>query len=115
MHLRRFVPGLLLAASILSGCAGAYQQSYRQTNFDVTPAPVATDKVKVVKSRDDLSTPFVELGTYKGKAPTVREAMLYAKQICGQKGADFYILNVEPFASENGWKVDGICAAKAAQ
>lgn len=115
MKIARLVPAALLASSFLAGCAPAYSQSYRQTNFEVTPKPVPADKVKVVKSANDLSTAWVELGTYKGKAPTVKEAMLYAKQTCGSKGATYYILNVEPFASESGWKIDGVCATKQAQ
>jgi hypothetical protein len=100
-------------ASLVSGCAMAYRSSYRETNHDLHPKPVAAAKVKVVKSRDDLVRQWTELGSYKGHAPTVREAMDAAKQMCGQYGADLFILNAEPFASEGVYKVDGICAATA--
>lgn len=93
----------------LAGCSGAYKSYWKQTNFKETPAPVAAQDVRVVKSRDDLSSEWIELGIYRGKAPTVREAMETAKAQCGQNGANLYVLNVEPFESEGGWKVDGIC------
>jgi len=98
-------------ASLSSGCAMAYKSSYRETNSSLDPKPVPAAKVKVVKSRDELVREWTELGTYKGNAPTVREAMDAAKQMCGQYGADLFILNVPPFASEGVYKIDGICAA----
>jgi hypothetical protein len=98
-------------ATLSTGCAMAYKSSYRETNHDLHPQPVAAAKVKVVKSRDELTRTWTELGSYKGNAPTVREAMDAAKQMCGQYGADLFILNVPPFASEGVFKIDGICAA----
>jgi hypothetical protein len=104
---------LLIALTLgLTGCAGAYKSYWKQTNFKQTPAPVPAKQVKVVKSRDDLSSEWVELGIYRGKAPTVKEAMDTAKVQCGQHGANLYVLNVEPFAAEGGWKVDGVCGRK---
>ncbi len=93
-------------------CGSAYKSFYKKTNDDLAPAPVAPAEVKVVKSRDDLTSGWTELGIFRGKAPTVKEAMDMAKRECGRAGANYYILNVEPFQSEGGWKIDGICAAK---
>ena len=103
----------LVASSSLAGCA--YKSSYRQTNFDVTPQPVPQAKVKVVKSKDDLTSAWTELGLYRGRAPSVKEAMDVAKNQCGREGADLYILNVEPYESGGVWNVDGICAVFASK
>ncbi len=102
----------LVASSSLVGCA--YNSSYRQTNFDVKTQPVAQSKVKVVKSKDDLSRAYTEIGTYVGKAPTAKEAIDVAKNQCGREGAELFILNVEPYESAGSWKVDGACAVFAA-
>jgi hypothetical protein len=96
----------------LGGCASAYKSYWKQTNFKQTPAPVKAKNVKVVKSRDNLTSQWVELGIYRGKAPTVKEAMTTAKAECGKHGANLYVLNVEPFQSNGGWKVDGTCGRK---
>ena len=72
---------------------------------------LATPGDRTVQARDDLTRTWTELGSYKGNAPTVREAMDAAKQMCGSYGADLFILNAPPFASEGVFKVDGICAA----
>ena len=69
----------LVASSSLAGCA--YKSSYRQTNFDVTTQPVPQDKVKVVKSKDDLTSAWTEIGLYRGRAPSVKEAMDVAKNL----------------------------------
>lgn len=104
---------LALVAAVASGCA--YKSSYRQTNFDVEPAPVETKDVKVVKSKDDLVRGFTELGNYRGRAPTVKEAMDVAKNQCGREGAELYVLHVEPYESSGAWNVDGVCAVFAAE
>lgn len=103
---------VLLAAALPLGCATAYKSFYRETDHDLKPAPVAAEDVKVVRSADDLRTAWSELGNYEGHAPTVREAMDAAKNACGKAGADYFILNVEPYESRGVWKVDGICAAR---
>ena len=102
----------LVASSSLAGCA--YKSSYRQTNFDVQTQPVPQDKVKVVKQGEDLTSNYTEIGLYRGRAPTVREAMDVAKNQCGREGAELYILNVEPYESGGVWHIDGVCAVFAA-
>ena len=62
--------------------------------------------------RPTWSSQWVELGIYRGKAPTVKEAMTTAKSECGKHGANLYVLNVEPFQDGGGWKVDGVCGRK---
>lgn len=104
----------LSASLLVIGCASNYKSFYRDTNRDLQPKPVAAEKVKVVKSASDLSASWAELGNYDGHAPTVKEAMDAAKSACGRAGADYFILNVEPFESRGVWKVDGVCAAKTA-
>ena len=106
---------LALAMLVVSGCATAYSSLYKETNHQLHPTPVPAKNVKVVKSRDDLSSAFTELGVYRGHAPTVKEAMDEAKLQCGNAGANLYILNTPPFQSESSWKVDGICAQLAAK
>lgn len=103
---------ILSAASLLSGCATAYKSFYRETDHQTKPAPVAAEQVRVVKAAADLSTPWSELGTYRGHAPTVKEAMDAAKRACGKAGADFYILHTDPYEARGVWKVDGICAMR---
>jgi hypothetical protein len=110
-----FSSGLALLVLCASGCASAYSSLYKETNHQLHPAPVAAKNVRVVKSRDDLSSAWTELGVYRGHAPTVKEAMSTAQQQCGNAGANYYILNTEPFQSESSWKVDGICAVKSVQ
>ena len=100
---------LLLAAT---ACSPAYVARYNGTNHRIDAPPVAPANVLVVKSRDNLSSQWTEIGTYRGKAPTVVEAMDIAKEQCGAKGANLYILNVEPYASGGGFRVDGICALR---
>ncbi len=112
--LQRLVPVLtlaLVASSSLVGCA--YKSSYRQTNFDTQTQPVPAGEVRVVKSKDDLSNAYTELGIYRGRAPTVKEAMDVAKNQCGREGAELYVLNVEPYESGGTWNVDGVCAVFA--
>lgn len=103
----------LTAAALLSGCATAYKSFYRETDHQSKPAPVAAKDVKVVKSKDDLEQAWKEIGTYKGHAPTVKEAMEAAQGACGRAGADFFILYTAPYEARGVWKVDGFCAAKA--
>lgn len=101
-----------LAVASLGGCATAYKSFYKQTDMDFAAKPLAAKKVKVVKSKDDLvETQTQEVGIYRGHAPTIKEAMNAAKQKCGEKGADFYVLNTEPFLSDGVYKVDGTCQA----
>ena len=103
---------MLLALTVLVGTSGcAYKGMYKQTNSSASAAPVAPDKVNVAKSKEAVDKEWVEIGVYSGQAPTVKEAMEAAKRECGNHGANFYILNTEPFQSEGVWKVDGICAA----
>ena len=102
----------LIASMGLAGCA--YKSSYRQTNFDTQTKPVPPKKVKVVKGKDNLVSGFTELGIYRGRAPTVQEAMDTAKNQCGNEGGELYILNVEPYESGGSWNVDGVCAVFAA-
>ncbi len=111
---QRLLPVLtlaLVASSTLVGCA--YKSSYRQTNFDLQPQAVPTAKVKVVKSKDNLTNAYTELGIYRGRAPTVKEAMDVAKNQCGREGGELYILNVEPYESGGTWNIDGVCAVFA--
>lgn len=102
----------LSTALLLSACAGPYRSFYRETNHKLKPAPIEAEKVKVVKSADDLTTAWVEVGIYRGHAPTVKEAIEAAQGACGKAGAEFFILNTEPFEAGSLWKVDGFCAAR---
>ncbi len=102
----------LTAAALLGGCATAYKSYYRETNHKLEPAPVPAEKVKVVKSADDLQSAWTEIGAYRGHAPTVKEAMDKAKELCGKAGSEFFILHTEPYEARGVWKVDGLCAAR---
>jgi hypothetical protein len=102
------------AAILLGGCASDYGSFYSETDHERRPKPVPAESVWVVRSADDLGTPWSELGNYEGHAPTVKEAMDAAKRECGRAGADFFILDVEPFESRGVWKVDGRCAVRTA-
>lgn len=102
----------VILALVTGGCASAYSSMYKQKDGSFAAKPVPAKNVKVVKSRDDLVSSWVEVGSYNGHAPTVKEAMEAAKQQCGTAGANLFILNTPPFASENRWKVDGVCAHK---
>ena len=108
--LTRFAAVSVFALTTL-GCATS--SFYKETNHDLHPAPVAKGKVKVYKQKSDIKAEYVELGQYRGKAGTVEEAMETAKRICGEKGGSYYILTSGPSAAGSGYKVDGICAAKA--
>ena len=113
--LRRLAPILALSASTLAlGCATRYQSFYRETETDLRPKPVPPEEVAVVRSRDDLRTAWTKLGDYEVHAPTVKEAMDAAKRTCGRAGANYFILDVPPFAVRGVWKVEGICAAETA-
>jgi hypothetical protein len=103
---------LLLTTFAVSACSPAYVSRYNGKNHRIDAPPVAPADVLVVKSRDDLVSSWTELGAYRGKAPTVNEAMDMAKEQCGANGANLYILNVEPYASGGGFRVDGICALR---
>ncbi len=105
------VSSLIGGALFLGGCAN--QSFYRGKANAVKPTPVAAKDVKVYKQKDDLSEEYVELGLYRGSAPTVDEAMDRAKQTCGDNGGSFYILNTPPFKSGKQYRVDGVCAAPA--
>jgi len=96
-------------ALLATACSPAYSSMYKETNSKLNPAPVAAKDVKVVKSREDLSSAWTEIGVYRGRAPTVEEAMNTARQQCGANGANLYVLNTAPFSSESSWKVDGVC------
>ena len=105
---------VLSAVSLLSGCATAYKSYYRETDHQSKPKPVAAEKVKVVKSADDLNTAWSEIGLYRGHAPTVKEAIEAAQRACGKAGADFFILYTEPYEARGVWMVDGRGADTAA-
>jgi hypothetical protein len=103
---------LLVASFAVSACSPAYVTRYNGTNHRLDAPPVAPTEVKVAKSRDEITSSWTELGAYRGKAPTVAEAMDIAKEQCGANGANLYILNVEPYASRGGFFVDGICVLR---
>lgn len=96
----------------VAACSPAYVARYNGNNHRVDAPPVAPADVKIVKSRDNLTSGFTELGTYRGKAPSVTEAMDIAKEQCGSHGANLYILDVEPFASGGGFRIEGVCALR---
>ncbi|MCA9650571.1 MAG: hypothetical protein H6712_16430 [Myxococcales bacterium] len=102
----------LCAALILPACAGPYRSFYRETNHQLHPAPIPAEQVKVVKSADDLTSEWTEVGIYRGHAPTVNEAMQAAQGSCGKAGAELFILNTPPFEAGGLWKLDGFCAAR---
>ena len=102
------------ACTLALGCVTHYQSFYREADSDLRPRPVASEEVAVVRSRDDLRTPWTKLGDYEGHAPTVKEAMDAAKRACGRAGAGYFILDVAPFEARGLWKVDGICATETA-
>jgi hypothetical protein len=99
----------VLLPCVLVFTACAYQSVYKQKGMDAGK-PIPAAKVAVARNREAVGKPVTELGGYRGKAPSVTEAMDAAKAECGRHGADFFILNVEPFASDGGYKVDGVCA-----
>jgi len=94
----------------LAGCT--YTSFYSQSS--PSRPPIAPHAVKVVRTRADLVTPWSELGHYRGSAPSVAQAIDGAKQKCAQSGAEFFILNTEPYQSGRKFRVDGICAANEA-
>jgi hypothetical protein len=105
--MRTFILALVSAAA-LAGCA--YKSSYRQTNFETDPKPVAAEQVKVARSADDLVSQYSELGRYKGRAPTLNEAMDGAKQWCGSYGADLFVLDHDPTSTSSGrYEIEGTC------
>ncbi|MEM6993429.1 MAG: hypothetical protein AAF721_23145 [Myxococcota bacterium] len=99
----------IASALLLGGCA--HSSFYRSSNNDLVPEAVAAEDVKVFKQKDDVADEYVELGLFRGSAPTVDEAMDKAKQTCGDAGASMYILNTPPFKSGKSYRVDGVCAA----
>jgi hypothetical protein len=103
---------LMIVSFGLSACSPAYVSRYNGTNHRLDAPPVAPADVRIVKSRDNLTSEWTEVGAYRAKAPTVAEAMDMAKEQCGANGANLYILNVEPYASGGGFRVDGICALR---
>lgn len=110
---RSFIPlTCLCVATLLTACASPYRSFYRETNHKLKPAPIPAEEVKPVLSADHLTTPWIEVGIYRGHAPTVEEAMETALDACGKAGADFFILNTEPFEAGGLWKLDGFCAAR---
>ena len=100
---------MIALAFSVSGCVMPYKSVYKQTQ-NADAAPVGPDRVHVARNRQAVDRQFVELGAYQGHAPTTREAMDAAKRECGRHGANFFILNTEPFQAEGVWKVDGVCA-----
>jgi len=104
---------ILSAAALLGGCASDYGCFYRELDHELQPRPVRPDEVAVMRSAGDLVTPWTALGSYEGHAPTVKEAMDAARRECGRAGADYFILDVEPFESRRSWYVHGVCAAKS--
>ncbi|HFE45253.1 MAG TPA: hypothetical protein ENJ18_07125 [Nannocystis exedens] len=105
---------LLFSSSLLSALAlalpacGGNSGSF---NGNGTGVPVDPGQVQVVRSKDDLTEPYKELGTAKAKAATADDALDLAKQHCGRTGGgDLLILNTEPFQSGSVWRVDAICA-----
>lgn len=98
---------LAVASLGLGGCA--YKSFYRQTDFKTQTQPTTPDQVRVVKSKDNLSREWAELGNYRGRAPTLKEAMETAKKTCAEQGANLYVLYVEAYQSSSGWNVDGAC------
>lgn len=100
-----FVVGLSTA-----GCT--YSSFYSQSAPSRRPLP--PHAVKVVRSQADLVTPWSQLGRYRGTAPTVVQAIDGAKQKCAQAGAEFFILNTDPYPAGRRFRVDGICAGNNA-
>ena len=109
----RTLAACLVALAIGStACTATYKSFFKKTNSELQPKPLRPDQVRVVASRDELSSEWTELGVYRGQAPTVDEATQKARQGCGENGASLFIHNTEPFESEGVYKVDGICAVE---
>ena len=62
----------LVLAFAVAGCSFAYKSMYKETNHSLHPAPVASADVKVVKSKDELTSSFTELGSYKAVVETTK-------------------------------------------
>lgn len=106
---------LLLSAATLALVAGcAYKSSFKQTNFDVEPPPVAGKNVKVAKSADDVSGEWVELGRFRGRAPSDKELLDAAKFQCGKNGANLVIYADGPTTEGGSVELEAICGYKGA-
>jgi len=101
----------LLLALTLPACA--HKSYYKETN-KLQPAAVAADKVTVFSGASEVRRNYVELGRYRGKAPSVKEAVDAAKAACGKAGGTMLIHSKLPYkAGERGYKVEAVCAVLA--
>lgn len=97
----------LIAITFLAGCA--YSSSYKQTNFDVQGKPTAAAKVKVYANADAVKGEWVEIGRFRGRAPSEQEVVDAAKTTCGQNGASLAIYVARPKSVEDTWELEAIC------
>ncbi|MCA9634783.1 MAG: hypothetical protein KC420_01980 [Myxococcales bacterium] len=108
--MRRITASLSLLSALalaLPACGGT-SGGFRGNGTGVPADPA---KVQVVRSKDDLSAPYKELGVARAKAPSAQEAVDLAKRHCAQGGGgDLLIMNTEPFQSGDTWRVDATCA-----
>lgn len=104
----------LLVSSILLLTASACSHTSFYSQSGAAAAPIPVTAVKVVRARQDLVTPWREVGRYRGSASTVDQAVHSGQQRCAQSGAEFFIFNTDPYLSGRRYRVDGICAVNMA-
>lgn len=100
------ISALLTAVCLLPACGTTSFFKGQGSGYSFDPSVV-----QVVHSKDDISTPYKEVGLARAKAATAQQAVDMAKERCAHAGGgDLLIMNTEPFQSGDRWHVDATCA-----
>ena len=110
--MRPIIPAaaLLLTAALLPACGTTSFFKGQGSGYSFPPSAV-----QIVRAKDDITTPYREVGLARAKAATAQQAVDLAKESCARRGGgDLLIMNTEPFQSGDRWRVDATCAISEA-
>ncbi len=101
--------GVLLGAGTVPGCA--YRSSYRPKSEALQPPAVDAAEVRVLPEGIAAPDHAIELGTYRGRAPTRDEVIEAARRRCGEVGGRYLLVKSQrPRDHARAWELEGVCA-----
>ena len=100
-----------VAVAAVPGCSRAYRSSYKPLSEALQPPAVDASDVQVLPEGIAAPAHAIELGTYRGRAPTRDEVIEAARRRCGEVGGRYLLVRSQgPRDSAGVWELEGVCA-----
>lgn len=104
----RLAAVVLAAASTSWGCA--YRSTYRPKSEALQPPAIDAQQVQVVDEGAAAPSRAIELGIYRGRAPTRAEVVAAARRRCGEVGGRYLLVRSQGPRGTGTWELEGVCA-----